>query len=128
MALVMPVMCVAADAHAADADASRYRVLGPQAAASAPHHVSVDGTRGPRRALRHGPRFRARRHAPQHRARTSAGKGDVDGIALVVDYPADAPQTAQNVHVLWTDLVAASDADTARRLLRDPSFRGVARP
>ena len=29
----------------------------------------------------------------------------------------------QNVHILWTDLIAASDADTARRLLRDPAFK-----
>ena len=57
-------------------------------------------------------------------ARTSAGKGDVDGIALVVDYPIEAPQPAQHVHVLWTDLIAASDAGTARRLLRDPAIRG----
>ena len=33
------------------------------------------------------------------------------------------PRTiAQNVHVLWTDLIAAHDADSARRLLKDPAF------
>ena len=49
-------------------------------------------------------------------ARTRAGNGDSDGLDLAVEYPLDATSTIQNVHILWTDLIAASDADTARRL------------
>jgi hypothetical protein len=56
-------------------------------------------------------------------AQTLAGKGDADALDLLLEYPQGAASTTQNVHVLWTDLIAASDADTARRLLRDPSFK-----
>ena len=56
-------------------------------------------------------------------AQTHAGKGDADALDLVLEYPPGAASTTQNVHVLWTDLIAASDADTARRLLRDPAFK-----
>ena len=56
-------------------------------------------------------------------AQTRAGKGDVDGLDLSIAYPVDATPTTRNIHILWTDLVAASDADTARRLLRDPAFK-----
>lgn len=56
-------------------------------------------------------------------AQTRAGKGDTDGLDLSLEYPLDAAGTTQNVHVLWTDLIAASDAETARRLLRDPAFK-----
>ena len=56
-------------------------------------------------------------------ARTRAGGGDVDALDLVVIHPKEPAGVTQNVHILWTDLIAASDADTARRLGRDPSFR-----
>lgn len=56
-------------------------------------------------------------------ARTRAGHGDVDALDLAVEYPGTARAAAQNVHVLWTDLIAASDAGTARRLTKDPAFR-----
>lgn len=58
--------------------------------------------------------------------RGTAGGGDVDGVTFSVDYPELDPTVTQNVHILWTDLVAASDADTARRLLKDPAFRAPA--
>ena len=51
-------------------------------------------------------------------AQTRAGKGDTDGLDLSLEYPLDAAGTTQNVHILWTDLIAASDADTARRVDR----------
>jgi hypothetical protein len=60
-------------------------------------------------------------------AQTRAGRGDEDGIMLALEYPNEPATAAQNVHILWTDLIAASDADTARRLLRDPAFKS-ARP
>jgi len=58
----------------------------------------------------------------EHVSETRAGNGDVDGVTLVLGYEAAPRTTAQNVHVLWTDLIAAHDADSARRLLRDPAF------
>jgi hypothetical protein len=60
-------------------------------------------------------------------AHTRAGKGDTDALQLAVSYEDQPVTVRQNVHVLWTDLIAASDADTAKRLLRDPAFRS-ARP
>ena len=56
-------------------------------------------------------------------ARTRAGGGDVDALDLVVVHPKEPAGVTQNVHILWTDLMAASDPDTAQRLARDPSFR-----
>src|SRR6202008_759375 len=56
-------------------------------------------------------------------ARTRAGGGDVDGLDLVVVHPKEPSGVTQNVHILWTDMMAASDPGTAQRLSRDPSFR-----
>ena len=57
-------------------------------------------------------------------AQTRAGKGDTDGLDLVARVPARRGRHGvSNVHILWTDLIAASDADTARRLPRDPAFK-----
>lgn len=55
-------------------------------------------------------------------AETRAGAGDVDALDLVVAYPRESRTRAQRVHVHWADLIAASDADTARRLSSDPAF------
>ncbi|MPY86977.1 MAG: hypothetical protein GEU99_03555 [Luteitalea sp.] len=54
---------------------------------------------------------------------TQAGGGDVDGIRFSLLYPSEPVDTIQDLHVLWADLISASDADTARRLARDPAFR-----
>lgn len=56
-------------------------------------------------------------------ARTRAGGGDIDALDLVIVHPKEPAGVTQNVHVLWTDLIAASDPDTAKRLSRDPAFR-----
>lgn len=56
-------------------------------------------------------------------ALTRAGGGDIDALDLVVTYPGHASEISQNVHILWTDLIAASDAGTAMRLARDPAFQ-----
>jgi hypothetical protein len=56
-------------------------------------------------------------------ARSRAGGGDIDALDLVIVHPKEPSGVTQNVHILWTDLIAASDPDTARRLARDPSFR-----
>jgi hypothetical protein len=58
--------------------------------------------------------------------RATAGGGDADALEVVVEYSDQPPVATQNVHVLWADLVAASDAETARRLLRDPAFHAPA--
>src|SRR6188768_1620157 len=104
LALVAAVMCLAADAHAETGRLSITVSWGHKAAVSALHHVSVDGTEGlvVHSATARG--FESDDILRTPTARTSAGKGDVDAIDIVVDYPADAPQTAQHVHVLWTDL------------------------
>ncbi|MBI3693275.1 MAG: hypothetical protein HY238_00330, partial [Acidobacteria bacterium] len=54
---------------------------------------------------------------------SSAGAGDIDGVEFTVGYPDDPPKKLQNLHIIWADLISASDADTARRLSRDPAFR-----
>ena len=45
-----------------------------------------------------------------------------DGIRFTLVYP-DAPeQHLQNLHIIWADLIANSDSDTARRLSQDATF------
>ncbi len=53
---------------------------------------------------------------------TSAGGGDVDGVELTLHYPSDAGNRIQNLHIIWADLIAQSDPDTARRLSEDAAF------
>ena len=53
---------------------------------------------------------------------TNAGAGDIDGIEFTLVCKAEKPQKIEDVHILWSDLIAQSDADTARRLLQDPAF------
>jgi hypothetical protein len=54
--------------------------------------------------------------------RTTAGGGDSDGVTLTLLYP-DAPRPRlEKAHIIWSDLIAASDADTAMRLSRDAAF------
>ncbi|MCW5981045.1 MAG: hypothetical protein KIT09_23385 [Bryobacteraceae bacterium] len=55
--------------------------------------------------------------------KTSAGAGDVDGVEFTVLYPEEAERKIQDLHIIWADLIAHSDADTANRLARDPAFR-----
>jgi len=54
--------------------------------------------------------------------RSRAGANDVDAIDLVLAFPDQPRPRAQNVHWHWTELLAASDPDTARRLGHDPAF------
>jgi hypothetical protein len=51
-----------------------------------------------------------------------AGAGDIDTLSFTLSYPDGSPDLKRTAHVMWTDLIAHSDADTARRLLQDPAF------
>lgn len=53
---------------------------------------------------------------------TSAGAGDVDGLRFNLEYPDQPKSQLQNLQIIWADLIANSDADTARRLGDDPAF------
>jgi hypothetical protein len=54
---------------------------------------------------------------------TRAGGGDVDGLELSIRYLPTPVELIQNLHIIWADLIAQSDDDTARRLTSDPAFR-----
>ena len=54
---------------------------------------------------------------------TRAGGGDVDGAQFTVKYSPMAIKTIQKLNSIWADLIAQSDADTARRLRFDPAYR-----
>lgn len=56
-----------------------------------------------------------------------AGGGDVDAVELTLRYPETPVKPLENLHVIWADLIAQSDADTARRLREDPGLRPDAR-
>jgi hypothetical protein len=54
---------------------------------------------------------------------TRAGGGDVDGVEFTLHYPQASVKPIQNLNNIWADLMAQSDADTARRLRLDPAYR-----
>jgi hypothetical protein len=54
---------------------------------------------------------------------TRSGKGDVDGVELMLRYAPVDVKPLEKVHRIWADLIAQSDADTAGRLQQDPAYR-----
>lgn len=53
---------------------------------------------------------------------STAGAGDIDGLHFTLTYPERPDEHLQNLHIIWADLIANSDPDTARRLGQDPAF------
>src|SRR5215472_10321545 len=53
---------------------------------------------------------------------STAGAGDVDGVTFTLVYTQTPARRLQKLHIIWADLIAQSDADTAGRLGRDPAF------
>lgn len=54
---------------------------------------------------------------------STAGGDDVDGVRFLLRFEAPSAERLQNLHVIWADLISASDGDTARRLRLDPALR-----
>jgi hypothetical protein len=54
---------------------------------------------------------------------TRSGGGDVDGVRLALRYPRMPVKPIRDIHAIWADLIAQSDADTARRLRLDAAYR-----
>lgn len=54
--------------------------------------------------------------------KTTAGDGDVDGIAFSVIYVPTTVVTNNKVHPFWTYYLEHSDVDTARSLRQDPAY------
>jgi len=52
-----------------------------------------------------------------------AGAGQVATRSFTLAYPALDIKPIQDMHVIWSDLIAHSDADTVRRLTHDPAWR-----
>ncbi len=53
----------------------------------------------------------------------TAGGGNPAYRTFSVSYPQRDVMPIQNLHVIWADLLAHSDADTVRRLTQDPAYR-----
>jgi hypothetical protein len=47
---------------------------------------------------------------------------EASGVRFTLAYPDEPAQQLQNLHIIWADLIANSDPDTARRLSQDPAF------
>lgn len=58
----------------------------------------------------------------QELAQTGAVDGAAGGLRFVLDYPARTGPKLQKLQVIWADLLAAADADTARRLGEDAAM------
>ena len=99
---------------------------GHRAADAVPHRASLSGSQGLSIQDAAADGFERGDRLERLVARTTAGRSDSDGVRLTLQYPGTELHATQNVHVLWTDLIAASDADTARRLMRDPAFHSAA--
>ena len=95
---------------------------GHTAGAAAPRHVSLAGSAGLEVRSAAGRLLESGDTLKGLVAETRTSEGDTDAIDLVVTYPAWTAERAQRIHVQWTELLAASDAQTAGRLGRDPSF------
>ncbi len=52
-----------------------------------------------------------------------AGRAQSYGRTFAIAYPWQEVRPIQNLHVIWADLIAHSDADTVRRLTGDPAWR-----
>jgi hypothetical protein len=59
--------------------------------------------------------------------RGTAGAGQVKTQTYRLKYSKAEIQPVQEMHVIWSDLIAHSDADTVRRLTQDPAWRLDAR-
>ncbi|MGJ5819704.1 hypothetical protein [Paludibaculum fermentans] len=55
-------------------------------------------------------------------AKTGAADGAVDGLRFILESPARTEPKLQKLQVIWADLLAAADADTARRLGDDAAM------
>lgn len=53
---------------------------------------------------------------------TRAGGGDVDGVEFTLASRDSRAEPLQNLDLIWSDLIAASDSDTALRLSRDAAM------
>lgn len=58
---------------------------------------------------------------------STAGAGHIARQTYVIRYDKAEIKPVQGMHVIWSDLIAHSDADTVRRLTQDPAWRGDAR-
>ncbi|HWA93852.1 MAG TPA: hypothetical protein VG844_04560 [Terracidiphilus sp.] len=56
-----------------------------------------------------------------------AGAGHIATHSFQIAYPDQPVRTIQDLHVIWGDLIAHSDADTVRRLTQDPAWQQDAR-
>jgi hypothetical protein len=53
----------------------------------------------------------------------TAGAGQVETQTYTLRYPKVEIHPVQQMHVIWSDLIAHSDADTVHRLTQDPAWR-----
>ncbi len=48
---------------------------------------------------------------------------DVDGVEFTLRYTPKQIKTIENLHSIWSDLIASSDIETVQRLKQDPAYR-----
>jgi hypothetical protein len=55
---------------------------------------------------------------------STAGGGDVDGLDFTLLSPAEPPSRFQNLHIIWSDLIAQSTTSAQVVLIAGPSASG----
>lgn len=115
LGLVLAGICVCKAMPAQEQEQLRVTVAGGYTAPdSAPFYLKLVGSPG----------ASVDKTAEWH---STAGSGHIAQQTYVIVYDKAAIKPVEGMHVIWSDLIAHSDADTVRRLTEDPAWRQDAR-
>ena len=120
-ALAITALCVSA--AGAEQRVRVHMTWGEEAPQAEPYYIKlVPATPGLQVAATGGVSLESGEQNHDGGWQTRAGAGDVDGIDFTLTAPDPKSATLQNMEVIWADLIANSDADTARRLGQDAAI------
>ena len=120
----LAVLILCAGASAASLETKVRLSWGYQSKRAAPFHVRLEpATAGVEVRDAKSWKLEAGEAQVEGAWRTVAGAGDVDGIDFTLRYPNEPERRVSNLQVIWADLIAAADSETARRLSSDAAFR-----
>lgn len=123
---IYSVWVLAAVALAASAEPAELKVRiswGHESAQVAPHYVRLVPGAGVEVRDAAGFALESGEGLRDGAWQSRAGAGDVDGVAFTLAYDLSASKPIQNLHIIWADLIAAADPETAERWGRDASMR-----
>ncbi len=115
----VPVLLAGSLAHGAGVEKLPVRITwGYSRPAFTSYYVKVDA--GPGMTI--GPVSGYQLEPGESATNSHAGGGDIDGIEFTLEFPKRAEPKLQKLQLIWADLLAAADPDTARRLGNDAAM------